>query len=61
MSAEERGIVPDRAVFYPLGAGQPGDIGSLKIEDGREVAIVDARKGEAGERSCTSRRRGTPD
>lgn len=48
MSADERSIVLDRAVFYRLGGGQPGDIGSLRTEDGREVAIVDTRKGEAG-------------
>jgi misacylated tRNA(Ala) deacylase len=47
VTADERGIVLDRTVFYPLGGGQPGDVGSLRTEDGREVAIVDTGKGEA--------------
>jgi misacylated tRNA(Ala) deacylase len=42
------GVVLDRTVFYPLGGGQPGDIGVLKSSDGREWAVVDTRKGEAG-------------
>jgi len=47
LSADERGIVLVRTVFYPLGGGQPGDAGSLKTEDGREVVIADTRKGDA--------------
>jgi misacylated tRNA(Ala) deacylase len=43
--ADERGIVLDRTVFYPLGGGQPGDSGVLRGEDGRELAIVETRKG----------------
>ena len=40
-------ITLDRTVFYPAGGGQPGDTGLLKTSDGREVGIVDARKGDA--------------
>ena len=40
------GIVLDRTVFYPLGGGQAGDAGVLVLADGREIAIVDTRKGE---------------
>jgi len=47
LRADERGIVLDRTVFYPLGGGQPGDIGELRTADGRAIAIRDARKGEA--------------
>ena len=47
VTADERGIVLDRTVFYPLGGGQPGDVGSLRTEDGREVTISDTRKGDA--------------
>lgn len=47
VSVDERGIVLDRTVFYPLGGGQPGDVGVLKTADGGEVAIVDSRKGAA--------------
>jgi len=45
-SASAAGIVLDVSVFYPAGGGQPGDIGSLRLADGREIAIVDTRKGE---------------
>jgi len=47
VTADERGIVLDRTVFYPLGGGQPGDVGSLRTEDGREVTVTDTRKGDA--------------
>ena len=42
------GIVLDRTVFYPVGGGQPGDTGTLKFADGREIAIADTRKGGEG-------------
>jgi misacylated tRNA(Ala) deacylase len=45
----EQGIVLDRTVFYPLGGGQAGDSGVLVLEDGREVAIADTRKGKDAE------------
>jgi misacylated tRNA(Ala) deacylase len=40
LSAEARGIVVDRTVFYPQGGGQPGDQGALILDDGSEIAIV---------------------
>ncbi|MBM3599118.1 MAG: alanyl-tRNA editing protein [Alphaproteobacteria bacterium] len=40
------GIQLDRTVFYPMGGGQPGDTGSLKLGDGRSVRITDTRKGQ---------------
>ena len=43
---ERGGIVLDRTVFYPTGGGQPGDAGSLSLEDGRRIAIATAVKGE---------------
>lgn len=47
------GVELDRTVFYPLGGGQAGDTGSLVLDDGTRIAVVDARK---------SRREGaTPD
>jgi len=49
LRADERGILLDRTVFYPLGGGQPADTGVLKADDGRELAIMDVRKGDAGE------------
>ena len=39
------GIRLDRTVFYPTGGGQPGDVGTLRLEDGRTLRIVEARKG----------------
>ena len=45
--ADEAGIRLDRTVFYPMGGGQPGDTGRLRLADGTEVRILDARKGAA--------------
>lgn len=39
------GIILDRTVFYPTGGGQPGDSGSLKLADGREIEIATTVKG----------------
>jgi misacylated tRNA(Ala) deacylase len=36
----------DRTVFYPLGGGQPGDTGTLRLADGAVLRVLDARKGE---------------
>jgi misacylated tRNA(Ala) deacylase len=43
-AVDEHGIVLDRTVFYPLGGGQAGDAGRLRLPDGREITIVDTRK-----------------
>lgn len=40
------GIVLDRTVFYPVGGGQPGDRGLLRLADGTALRIVDTRRGE---------------
>ncbi len=47
VSADETGIRLDRTVFYPMGGGQPGDSGILRLADGGSLRIVDARKGES--------------
>ena len=44
--ADARGIRLDRTVFYPTGGGQPGDTGTLRLNSGAEIAIVDTVKGE---------------
>jgi misacylated tRNA(Ala) deacylase len=41
---DETGIRLDKTVFYPLGGGQPGDIGTLVLAGGAHVPIVDTQK-----------------
>ena len=49
-AVDERGICLDRTVFYPMGGGQPGDVGVLVRENGSSISIVDTRKDrESGE------------
>jgi misacylated tRNA(Ala) deacylase len=40
LSSEPRGIVVDRTVFYAQGGGQSGDRGTLGLEDGTALPIV---------------------
>ena len=47
VSADARGIVLDRTIFYPRGGGQAGDAGTLARGDGTSIAIADTVKGEA--------------
>jgi misacylated tRNA(Ala) deacylase len=52
-AVHDDGVELDRTVFYPLGGGQAGDSGTLRLADGSTFAITDTRK---------SRREGaTPD
>jgi len=44
LAVNEEGVLLDRTIFYPLGGGQAGDAGVLRLDDGREVAIADTRK-----------------
>ena len=46
VSAGAEGIRLDRTVFYPMGGGQPGDTGVLRLVGGGELRIFDTRKGE---------------
>ena len=46
VGVHDRGIELDRTIFYPLGGGQMGDIGSMVRSDGERIAIVDTRKGD---------------
>jgi misacylated tRNA(Ala) deacylase len=43
--ADEHGIRLDRTVFYPMGGGQPGDAGVLRLSSGQSIMIVDTVKG----------------
>jgi misacylated tRNA(Ala) deacylase len=49
IAADARGIRLDRTVFYPMGGGQPGDIGVLRLASGQTLTIVDTIKGESGD------------
>ena len=44
-AVDERGLRLDRTVFYPLGGGQLGDTGVLRLADGNTLAIADTIKG----------------
>ena len=43
-AVDDAGIHLDRTVFYPMGGGQPGDTGFLRLEDGSQIPIADTRK-----------------
>ncbi|MDA1099656.1 MAG: alanyl-tRNA editing protein [Proteobacteria bacterium] len=43
------GIELDRTVFYPMGGGQPGDAGVLRLPDGGEIVIATAIKGDGAD------------
>ena len=45
LRADESGIRLDRTVFYPMGGGQPGDHGVLRLADGSVIPIRDTVKG----------------
>ncbi|HEV8392138.1 MAG TPA: alanyl-tRNA editing protein [Dongiaceae bacterium] len=49
LSVDEKGIRLDRTIFYPMGGGQPGDVGRLILPDGEVIEIVDAVKGASHE------------
>ena len=50
IAIDEHGVQLDRTVFYPLGGGQAGDRGALRLADGTELRVADTRKGkEAGQ------------
>ena len=46
-AVDDAGIHLDRTVFYPMGGGQPGDTGVLRLRDGSEIRIGDTRKDSA--------------
>jgi misacylated tRNA(Ala) deacylase len=50
IGVDPRGIRLDRTVFYPMGGGQPGDTGWLRLASGQAIAVIDTVKGtEPGE------------
>jgi misacylated tRNA(Ala) deacylase len=46
---DQRGIRLDRTVFYPMGGGQPGDCGVLRLPSGDTIAIIDTLKGDGAD------------
>lgn len=49
VSAQDGAIELDRTVFYAMGGGQPGDSGTLSLDDGRRLRVADTRQGTAPE------------
>jgi misacylated tRNA(Ala) deacylase len=47
VSTGDGAVALDRTVFYAMGGGQPGDCGTLALEDGRVLRVVDTRRGPA--------------
>ncbi|MEM7254627.1 MAG: alanyl-tRNA editing protein [Pseudomonadota bacterium] len=46
-AVEDNAILLDRTVFYPMGGGQPGDTGVLRLASGDVITISDTRKHES--------------
>lgn len=44
VAVDDVGIVLERTVFYPVGGGQAGDAGELRLPGGAVIAIADTRK-----------------
>jgi misacylated tRNA(Ala) deacylase len=49
IEVDGRGIRLDRTVFYPVGGGQPGDTGVLRLASDQTITIVDTVKGSASD------------
>ena len=49
LAAADHRVELDRTVFYPAGGGQPGDTGVLRLADGRQLRVIDTRKGEGAD------------
>jgi misacylated tRNA(Ala) deacylase len=41
---DDAGLVLDDTIFYPIGGGQPGDTGTIVLEDGSRIPVLDTRR-----------------
>lgn len=44
-AADANGVLLDATIFYPMGGGQPGDTGVLRLPGGGTLAVTDTRRG----------------
>lgn len=56
----ENAILLDRTIFYPMGGGQPGDRGILRLADGSVLSVVDTVKGTTPDQILHRVEPGTP-
>jgi len=42
LAVGEKGVVLDRTVFYAMGGGQPGDVGTMRRADGTSLEVTNA-------------------
>ncbi|NNF66988.1 MAG: alanyl-tRNA editing protein, partial [Gammaproteobacteria bacterium] len=48
VAVTDQGVLLDKTIFYPLGGGQPGDTGQLKLMNGDILNVTDTRNAGDG-------------
>jgi len=54
-STSPEGCLLDRTAFYPAGGGQPSDRGSIQLDDGTTISVVEVQKSAEGIRHLVER------